>query len=110
MANRNKQRGYELERETVLFWREHGAEVQRNVGSGAFKNYSADLAGDVKLGPYVIECKRKKSGYRFLYQSLDQDEVNDMLCIREDRQRRLYVLEEETLLDLMRKAGLCSAP
>ncbi len=108
MPNRNKQRGYELERETVEFWREQGADVQRILSSGAYKHYSDDLAGDIKLGPFVVEAKRKKSGFKFLYQALDQDNVNDMLVLKQDRCRRIYVLEEETLVDLFRKAGLLS--
>ena len=108
MPNRNKQRGYELERETVLFWEKQGAEVQRVLSSGAYKHYSDDLAGDIKLGPYVVEAKRKKSGFKFLYDALDQDDVNDMLVLKQDRHRRIYVLEEETLVDLFGKAGLLS--
>ena len=108
MPNRNKQRGYELERETVLFWKKQGAEVQRVLSSGAYKHYSDDLAGDIKLGPYVVEAKRKKSGFKFLYDALDQDDVNDMLVLKQDRCRRVYVLEEATLVDLFGKAGLLS--
>jgi Holliday junction resolvase len=108
MANRNKQRGYELERETVLFWQEEGAEVRRVFGSGAYKHAGDDFEGDVKLGPYTVEAKRKKSGYKFLYDALDQGGINDMLVVRQDKARRLYVLEETTLVDLMGKAGLLS--
>lgn len=109
MPNRNKQRGYELERETVLFWEKQGAEVQRVLASGAYKHYSDDLSGDIKLGPYVVEAKRKKGrGFGFLYNALDQDDVNDMLVLKQDRHRRIYVLEEETLLDLFKRSGLVS--
>ena len=109
MPNRNKQRGYELERETVLFWEKQGAEVQRVLSSGAYKHFSDDLAGDIKLGPYVVEAKRKKGrGFGFLYNALDQDDVNDMLVLKQDRHRRIYVLEEETLLDLFKRSGLVS--
>ena len=109
MPNRNQQRGYELERETVLFWEKQGAEVQRVLASGAYKHFSDDLAGDLKLGPYVVEAKRKKGrGFGFLYNALDQDDVNDMLVLKQDRHRRIYVLEEETLLDLFKRSGLVS--
>ena len=109
MPNRNKQRGYELEKETVDFWKEQGAEVKRVLASGAYKHFSDDLAGDIKLGPYVVEAKRKKGrGFGFLYDALDQDDVNDMLVLKQDRHRRIYVLEEDTLLDLFGKAGLLS--
>lgn len=78
------------------------------LSSGAYKHYSDDLAGDIKLGPYVVEAKRKKSGFKFLYDALDQDDVNDMLVLKQDRCRRVYVLEEATLVDLFGKAGLLS--
>jgi Holliday junction resolvase len=108
MPNRNRKRGYELERSCTQFWKEQGAEVQRVLSSGAYKRYSDDLAGDIKLGPYVVEAKRKKAGFKFLYQALDQDDVNDMLVLKQDRCRRIYVLEEETLLDLFKRSGLIS--
>jgi len=108
MPNRNKQRGYELERETVLFWEDAGAEVRRVFGSGAFKAAGDEFEGDIKLGPYTVEAKRKKSGYKFLYDALDQGQGSDLLVVRQDRSRRIYILEEKTLLDLMRRAGLLS--
>ena len=55
------------------------------------------------------EAKRKKGrGFGFLYNALDQDDVNDMLVLKQDRCRRIYVLEEETLLDLFKRSGLIS--
>ena len=108
MPNRNKQRGNELERETVLFWQEQGAEVRRVFGSGSFKAFGEEMAGDVKLGPYQVEAKRKKSGFKFLYDALNQQDANDLLVVRQDRERRIYVLEEQTLVDLFRRAGLLS--
>jgi hypothetical protein len=54
---------------------------------------------------FKVEAKRKKSGYKFLYDALEQDDC-DMLVVRQDKARRLYVLEEETLLALMRQAGI----
>lgn len=108
MPNRNRVRGYQLEKETVDFWREQGADVKRVLASGAYKHFSDDLAGDIQLGPFVVEAKRKKTGFKFLYQALDQDAVNDMLVLKQDRCRRIYVLEEETLVDLFLKAGLLS--
>ena len=108
MPNRNRVRGYELERSCTQFWEKQGAEVKRVLSSGAYKHFSGDLAGDIKLGPYVVEAKRKKSGFKFLYDALDQDDVNDMLVLKQDRHRRIYVLEEETLVDLFGNAGLLS--
>jgi len=109
MPNRNKQRGYELERETVVFWESAGAEVRRVWGSGSFGHALGDeFEGDIKLGPYVVEAKRKKSGFKFLYDALDQGQGSDLLVVRQDRSRRIYILEEKTLLDLMRRSRLLS--
>ena len=60
-------------------------------------------------GRYIIEAKRKKKGFKFLYQALDQAGGSDMVVVREDRARRLYVMEEETVLDLLRLAGLVNS-
>tara|TARA_R110000851_G_scaffold104624_7_gene222363 strand:- start:1496 stop:1840 length:345 start_codon:yes stop_codon:yes gene_type:complete len=109
MANRNKQRGYELEKETADFWKESGVEARRVFASGAYGRLGEEFEGDVQLaGKYVIEAKRKKSGFKFLYQALDQGGGSDMIVVREDRARRLYVMEEDTVLDLLRLAGLVS--
>ena len=37
MSARNKQRGYELEKETADFWQGHGFDCHRVFGSGAYK-------------------------------------------------------------------------
>ena len=104
MGNRNKARGYELEAETRKFWQEHGFNCTRSFGSGAYKNaLGQEHAGDLHLEDFTIECKRKKSGFKFLYDSLAQDDA-DMLVVRQDRSPRLYLLTEETVLKLMRRA------
>jgi len=53
----------------------------------------------------VVECKRRKtgSGFKFLYSALEQDDA-DLLVLRADRERRLYVLEEDTVLHLLKRA------
>ena len=89
VPNRNRVRGYELERSCTQFWEKQGAEVKRVLSSGAYKHFSDDLAGDIKLGPYVVEAKRKKSGFKFLYDALDQDDVNDMLVLKQEMLHQL---------------------
>jgi len=106
MGNRNKARGYELERETVVHWQKLGLECSRVFGSGAFKHQlGEEYAGDLLLAGFTVECKRKKRGYKFLYDSLAQDDA-DMLVIREDRNERLYVMREETVENIFRQLGL----
>ena len=107
MAGRNRRRGYELEKETVDFWKEQGIACERVFASGAYKRLGKDFEGDLKLdGTYVVECKRRKtgSGFKFLYDALEQTDGTDLLVLRADRERRLYVLEEDTVLHLLKRA------
>lgn len=101
MPNRNKQRGYELEREVVVFWEKLGVTCKRIFASGAHKRHiGQEFAGDLMIAGYTVEAKRKKSGFLFLYDAFAQDDA-DMLVIKQDRSRRLYVLTEETLVALL---------
>jgi len=106
MSNRNKQRGYELEAACRDYWIEKGFEARRTLASGAYKLQLGDEhAGDLHIEDFVIEAKRKKSGFKFLYDALAQDDgISDWLCVRQDRSPRLYVLREESLLKLMQMA------
>ena len=105
MGNRNKARGYELERETVLHWQNLGLECNRVFGSGAFKNQLGDnYEGDLLLAGFTVECKRKKSGFKLFYDSLAQADA-DMLVVREDRNERLYVMRDATVEPIFRQLG-----
>ena len=57
------------------------------------------------LSGFTVECKRKKSGFKFLYDSLAQDDA-DMLVVRQDRAARLYIMNEETVEALFRQSGI----
>lgn len=106
MTARNKRRGYELEKEVQDFWQEQGVQCKRVLGSGAFKAYSEDLAGDLNLNGLLVECKRRKgaAGFKSLYTWFEQDEA-DLLIIRADRSPRLYVLPESLMLKFAREMG-----
>ena len=102
----NKQRGYQLEAETRAFWQDAGFECRRVFASGAYKHLGDEFKGDLVLEgrglAMRVECKRKKSGWKQLYQALDQDQA-DLLVVREDRARRLYIMEESTVLKLLKE-------
>lgn len=103
MVNRNKNRGDELEREIVNLMRKHGFRCERTLERGARSDGSATwdidlyVDGDTAM---IGECKRKKSGFKFLYESLGD---NDFLAVRQDRSDRLYVLPERVFLDLIKQ-------
>ena len=104
MSARNKARGYELEAECRNFWIENGFSARRTLASGAYKKQlGASEAGDGWLEEFRFEAKRQKSGFKFLYKSLAQDDA-DILVVRQDRSPRIYILPEQSLLRLMTKA------
>tara|TARA_A100000171_G_scaffold34792_1_gene33289 strand:+ start:83 stop:415 length:333 start_codon:yes stop_codon:yes gene_type:complete len=99
----NKDRGRILEKETEKFWQEHGFDCKRVFASGQYKDQlGEEFSGDVRLENYKIEAKRRKGGFKLLYDAFEQDKA-DILVIRQDRARRLYVLEESVLLELMKE-------
>ena len=101
---RNKKRGYEHEAATRNFWLSHGFKARRTLASGAYKKQlGVNEAADGWIEDFSFEAKRKKSGFKFLYDSIGQDDA-DILVIKQDRCSRLYVLPEDTLLRLMRMA------
>jgi len=100
----NKARGYALEREAVLAAEAAGLEAKRVFGSGAHKNQlGEDFAGDVVIEGLRCEMKRRKSGFKLLYDAFDQDDA-DVVVVRADRSPRLYMLREETFHQLLKRA------
>tara|TARA_R100000664_G_C2687784_1_gene93118 strand:+ start:124 stop:465 length:342 start_codon:yes stop_codon:yes gene_type:complete len=103
MSSRNKARGRELENEVVAVAVAAGLDARRVFGSGAYKNQlGEDYAGDVVVEDLRLECKRRKSGFKLLYDAFDQDNA-DVVCVRADRSPRLYLLKEETFFKLIKK-------
>ena len=104
MSARNKQRGYELEREVVVAAEAGGLEAKRVFGSGQHKvQLGDDFAGDVVVEGLRVECKRRKSGFKLIYDAFDQDDA-DIVVVRADRSPRLWVLREAVVLDLLERA------
>lgn len=104
MSARNKQRGYELEREVVVAAEAAGLEAKRVFGSGQHKvQLGDDFAGDVVVEGLRIECKRRKSGFKLIYTAFDQDDA-DIVVVRADRSPRLWVLREAVVLELLERA------
>ena len=104
MSARNKQRGYELEREVFVAAEAAGLEAKRVFGSGQHKvQLGDDFAGDVVVEGLRIECKRRKSGFKLIYDAFDQDDA-DIVVVRADRSPRIWVLREAVVLELLERA------
>jgi len=102
MSARNKQRGYEHEREIVLWAQSNGLDCRRIFGSGAFKHQLGDeFAGDIVLAGLRVEAKRRKTGFKVIYDAFDQDD-SDVVCVRADRKERLWIVKDDLLLRLLK--------
>lgn len=102
MSARNKARGRELENEVVAAATNAGLKAHRIFGSGAYKNQLGDdFASDVVVEGLRIECKRRKSGFKLLYDAFDQDD-SDVVCVRADRMPRMYLVREDVFLHLLK--------
>tara|TARA_Y100001938_G_scaffold148878_1_gene233861 strand:- start:3394 stop:3702 length:309 start_codon:yes stop_codon:yes gene_type:complete len=102
MSARNKARGYEHEREIVLWAQANGIECRRIFGSGAFKHQLGDeFAGDIVLAGLRVEAKRRKTGFKVIYDAFDQDD-SDVVCVRADRKERLWIVKDDLLLRLLK--------
>ena len=102
MSARNKARGYEHEREIVLWAQANGIECRRIFGSGAFKHQLGDeFTGDIVLAGLRVEAKRRKTGFKVIYDAFDQDD-SDVVCVRADRKERLWIVKDDLLLRLLK--------
>ena len=101
-GRRNRERGAELELEVVHTWKAQGVESQRVPLSGGAGGM---FIGDVMVGGYTIECKRRKYGFGPLYDALDQQGA-DFLVVIADRKPRLYVVPEELMVKWNQDFGL----
>jgi len=102
MSARNKARGYEHEREIVLWAQANGLDCRRIFGSGAFKHQLGDeFAGDIVLAGLRVEAKRRKTGFKVIYDAFDQDD-SDVVCVRADRKERLWIVKDDLLLRLLK--------
>ena len=102
----NKRRGYEVEREVVKLWQGLGVPCKRILGSGAYKHWGKNLAGDVELNGLLVEVKRRRNGTGFasLYKWLEQDDAKMLIC-RADNKKRLYVIPEEVMIQFAKDMG-----
>jgi hypothetical protein len=103
VSARNKARGRELENEVVAAATNAGLTAHRIFGSGAYKNQLGDdFASDVVVEGLRIECKRRKSGFKLIYDAFQQDD-SDVVCVRSDRMPRMYLMREDVFLHLIKQ-------
>lgn len=102
MSARNKQRGYEDEKSSVDYLISQGLDARRIFGSGAYKTQlGQEFAGDVVVEGLRVEVKRRKSGFKLIYDAFDQDDA-DVVCVRADRKERLWIVKDELFVTLLK--------
>ena len=76
----------------------HGLDCRRIFGSGAFKKQlGEDYAGDIVIEGLRLEAKRRKTGFKNIYDAFDQDD-SDVVCVRADRKERLWIVKDDLML------------
>ena len=48
-----------------------------------------------------MEVKRRKTGFKLIYDAFDQDDA-DVVCVRADRKERLWVVKDELFAQLLK--------
>ena len=101
MGKMQRDKGARFEREIVNWHKEQGIHAERVPLSGAAKgSFGSDII--VTLHRTLnIEAKKRATGTGFqsLYNWFEQDDA-DILVVGKDRARPLYVLTEETYLEI----------
>lgn len=101
-----RQKGADFEREVVNELKELGLDAKKVPLSGAV----ADFEGDIWIAPshesphrknypvprLVLEAKRRKRGFKTIYDALEQGGGNDIVVARDDRKETFFVLPKKT--------------
>lgn len=95
MTSAAKRKGSGFEREVVEALKAAGLAAKRVPLSGAMAEYK----GDVIVGDYRMECKRRKAGFKTHYGWLGD---NDFLAFRDDKCETLVSMRLTTFATLMR--------
>ncbi len=101
MSKLNRQRGASYEREVAnAIFDQLGIRIRRNL-----KQYQVSDEGDLILGKYLIECKRRRkiAVYDFMEQAEKACEIGQipLVIMREDGNKSLAMLRLPDLLTLL---------
>lgn len=96
-GKKSRNKGKRGEYEILRILKEHGFQAQRIPLSGATEFQKGDILMEDK---FLIEVKRKKSGYRKFYEELNGKFA---IFLREDRKDWLAVIRLHDLLNLLKE-------
>ena len=89
MPNPSKIKGSNFERKIVKILRDKNYDVRRVPCSGSVSGFKSDIHWDFLGETRKIECKKRKSGFKQIYQWLEN---NYMLIIEQDRHEPIVIL------------------
>lgn len=104
MGKASRTKGASFEREIVNAHKREGIDAERVPLSGAAGgSYGHDvIVKSPALGRVKVEAKRRASGFKLLYDALEQSPNTDAVVIRADRKEALYVMPESVWLQCMK--------
>lgn len=109
MANRNKQRGNEFEREVVNKAKDKGIHAERAYASnGRALGEHEEVDCVLGKGPDRIRVQAKRR--KVLPAYLQVPEEADIVAFKQDRTAPLVLLPLDDYLDLLKKAGINRKP
>ena len=102
MSAGNKRRGYDHEKGSVDWALRENLDARRVFGSGSYKTQlGEDYAGDVVIEGLRCEMKRRKTGFKLIYDAFLQDNA-DVVCVRADRKERLWIVKDDLFAKLLK--------
>ena len=88
MSNPSKEKGSKFERKVVKMLKANGYIARKVPLSGASEGYKADVHIDYLGTTRTVECKKRKSGFKQIYDWLAD---NHALVIEQDRKEPLII-------------------
>ena len=111
----SRQKGADFEREITNELKELGLDAQKVPLSGAVSNFEGDIwikpshdseyRKNFPLPQLVLEAKRRKRGFKTIYDALEQGNGNDIVVARDDRKEAFYVLPKKTFYYFLEESG-----
>lgn len=96
MGKKSRNKGYRVERELVLAFREAGLKALRVPLSGAAEGFE----GDLLVEGMAVEVKARHDGFKEIYKWLED---KDLLALKADRKEFLIVMRLEEFIKLLKE-------
>ena len=102
-GKKSKKKGYAAENEVVKLLQKYNIDSERVPLSGSLKGkFAGDVNCIINKQEKTIEVKRRKEGFKTIYNAINQDACTNYLFMREDRNDWLVCMKFEEFLELIK--------